>query len=148
MGETLMSGLVPLAQLTTMRVGGVPKEIVRCETSQKLYDEVSDALKNHETFHVLAGGSNTVFADELSDLKVIQIVSKGIEVLRESESEVVLRVQAGEDWDQFVSWCIEQGFAGIEAMSGIPGSVGATPVQNVGAYGQEVSQVIVAAEFF
>jgi UDP-N-acetylmuramate dehydrogenase len=143
-----MSGVVPLAQLTTMRVGGVPKEIVRCENSQQLYEEISNSIKNHEPFHVLAGGSNTVFADELSELKVIHIVSKGVDVLRESDAEVVLRVQAGEDWDEFVSWCIERGYAGIEAMSGIPGSVGATPVQNVGAYGQEVSQVIVAAEFF
>ena len=143
-----MSLAVALAQLTTMRVGGVPKEIVRCETAQQIYEEIANSIKNHENFHVLAGGSNTVFADEIADLKVIQIVSKGIEILRESDSEVVLRVQAGEDWDEFVSWCIDRNFAGIEAMSGIPGSVGATPVQNVGAYGQEVSQVIVAAEFF
>lgn len=143
-----MSLAVPLAQLTTMRVGGVPKEIVHCETAQQIYDQIAISIKNHENFHVLAGGSNTVFADEIADLKVIQIVSKGIEILRESDSEVVLRVQAGEDWDQFVSWCIDRNYAGIEAMSGIPGSVGATPVQNVGAYGQEVSQVIVAAEFF
>lgn len=143
-----MSTAVSLAQLTTMRVGGTPKEIIRCADTQQLYDEVAESIKNHEEFHVLAGGSNTVFADELADLKVIQITSKGIEILRESDSEVVLRVQAGEDWDEFVSWCIERQYAGIEAMSGIPGSVGATPVQNVGAYGQEVSQVIVAAEFF
>lgn len=143
-----MSLAVPLAQLTTMRVGGVPKEIVRCETAQQIYDEIAISIKNHENFHVLAGGSNTVFADEIAELKVIQIVSKGIEILRESDSEVALRVQAGEDWDEFVSWCIDRNYAGIEAMSGIPGSVGATPVQNVGAYGQEVSQVIVAAEFF
>lgn len=143
-----MSLAVPLAQLTTMRVGGVPKEIVRCETAQQIYDEIAISIKNHENFHVLAGGSNTVFADEIAELKVIQIVSKGIEILRESDSEVALRVQAGEDWDEFVSWCIDRNYAGIEAMSGIPGSVGATLVQNVGAYGQEVSQVIVAAEFF
>ena len=142
-----MSAAVPLAQLTTMRVGGVPREIVRCETTQQLYDEVSESIKGNDQFHVLAGGSNTVFADNVSDLRVIHIASKGIEVLRESDSEVVLRVQAGEDWDQFVSWCIDREYAGIEAMSGIPGSVGATIVQNVGAYGQEVSQVIVAAEF-
>ena len=143
-----MSLAIPLAQLTTMRVGGVPKEIVRCETAQQIYDEIAISIKNHENFHVLAGGSNTVFADDLAELKVIQIVSKGIEILRESDAEVALRVQAGEDWDEFVSWCIDRNYAGIEAMSGIPGSVGATPVQNVGAYGQEVSQVIVAAEFF
>lgn len=143
-----MSLAVPLAQLTTMRVGGVPEEIVRCETAQQIYEEIASSIKNHENFHVLAGGSNTVFADEIAELKVIQIASKGIEILRESDSEIVLRVQAGEDWDEFVSWCIDRKYAGIEAMSGIPGSVGATPVQNVGAYGQEVSQVIVAAEFF
>ena len=138
---------VPLAQLTTMRVGGVPKSLNRSESAQELYEAVRASWDSTERFHVLAGGSNTVFADDLSELNIIQVANRGIEVLSEDDHHVTLRVQAGEDWDQFVAWCVERGYAGIEAMSGIPGSVGATPVQNVGAYGQEVSQVITQAEF-
>lgn len=142
-----MADLVPLSMLTTMRVGGIPKSIIRCESTSELYEAVLNAAENEEKYQILAGGSNTVFADNLEDLNIIHVVNRGIQILRETESEVVVRVQAGENWDSFVAWCIEKGFAGIEAMSGIPGSVGATPVQNVGAYGQEVSQVITGVEF-
>ena len=136
-----------LSNYTTMRVGGVPKTLTRCDTAEQLYEAVLKAFNSDEPFQVLAGGSNTVFADDISNLNVILVANRGIEILRETESEVSIRVQAGENWDEFVLWCIEKQYAGIEAMSGIPGSVGATPVQNVGAYGQEVSQTITAAEF-
>ena len=144
-----MSKIAPiaLANLTTMRVGGVPKSILRCETTEELYKSAIAALNSDEKFQILAGGSNTVFADDVSDLNIILVANTGIEVLEENQTEIELRVQAGENWDEFVAWCIERGYAGIEAMSGIPGSVGATPVQNVGAYGQEVSQVITSIEF-
>lgn len=138
---------IPLANLTTMKVGGTPKTLIRCESAEELYAAVSEAWAADEPFHVLAGGSNTVFADDLSDLDVILVANKGREIVSETEQEVVVRVQAGEDWDEFVAWAVASGYAGIEAMSGIPGSVGATPVQNVGGYGQEVSQVITRIEF-
>jgi UDP-N-acetylmuramate dehydrogenase len=130
-----------------MKVGGVPKTLTTCESAEQLYTAVIEASNSGEVFQILAGGSNTVFADDVSNLNVILVANRGIEILQETESEVSIRVQAGEDWDEFVSWCIESQYSGIEAMSGIPGSVGATPVQNVGAYGQEVSQIITAAEF-
>jgi UDP-N-acetylmuramate dehydrogenase len=95
----------------------------------------------------LAGGSNTVFADDLSELNVLLVANKGIEIVDENDTRALVRVQAGEDWDEFVAWAVNKGFAGLEAMSGIPGSVGATPVQNVGGYGQEVSDVITQIEF-
>ncbi len=138
---------VRLSTLTTIRVGGTPKSFTRCESTSELYEAAIAAENSEEAFQILAGGSNTVFADDVSNLNVIYVANKGIEVIAENQSEIELRVQAGENWDEFVLWCIERGYAGIEAMSGIPGSVGATPVQNVGAYGQEVSQVITAAEF-
>lgn len=148
MGEALSSSVpVALSNLTTMRVGGVPKNIIRCETTSELYAAALAAEQSDEKFQVLAGGSNTVFADDVSDLNIILVANRGIKVLVENQAEIELRVQAGENWDQFVAWCIERGYAGLEAMSGIPGSVGATPVQNVGAYGQEVSQVITSIEF-
>jgi len=138
---------VPLAELTTMRVGGKPKTLNRCESAGELYEAVRESWESEEKFHVLAGGSNTVFADDLSELNIIQVANRGIETISETEDQILLRVQAGESWDEFVAWAVGQGYAGIEAMSGIPGSVGATPVQNVGAYGQEVSQVITQVEF-
>lgn len=130
-----------------MKVGGVPKSIIRCETTKELYEAALAALDSEDKFQILAGGSNTVFADDVSDLNIILVANTGIQVLEENQTEIELRVQAGENWDEFVAWCVERGYAGIEAMSGIPGSVGATPVQNVGAYGQEVSQTITSIEF-
>lgn len=130
-----------------MQVGGVPKSITLCESTDELYQAALAAWNSEEPHHILAGGSNTVFADDLSELNIILVRNKGIEIVSEDEQKVVVRVQAGEDWDQFVAWCVEHGYAGVEAMSGIPGSVGATPVQNVGGYGQEVSQVITQIEF-
>ena len=142
-----MSQLAPLSTLTTMQVGGVPMSIMVCESTSELYEAAIAAWSDDEPFHVLAGGSNTVFADDLSNLNVILVRNKGIEIVAEDDAKVTLRVQAGEDWDQFVAWCVTNGYAGVEAMSGIPGSVGATPVQNVGGYGQEVSEVITQIEF-
>ncbi len=142
-----MSQPAPLSTLTTMQVGGVPKSITVCESTKELYDAANAAWSDDEPFHVLAGGSNTVFADDLSGLNVILVRNRGIEIVSEDDAKVTLRVQAGEDWDEFVAWCVTKGYAGIEAMSGIPGSVGATPVQNVGGYGQEVSEVITQIEF-
>ncbi len=138
---------VALSSLTTMQVGGVPKSITRCVSAQELYEAAKAAWLSEEKHHILAGGSNTVFADDMSDWNIVLVANTGIEVVHETDETVTLRVQAGESWDGFVAWCVERGYAGIEAMSGIPGSVGATPVQNVGAYGQEVSQVITQVEF-
>ena len=138
---------VALSKLTTMQVGGVPKTITRCESASELYEAAKAAWLSEEKHHILAGGSNTVFADDMSDWNIVLVANTGIEVTHETDETVTLRVQAGESWDGLVAWCIERGYAGIEAMSGIPGSVGATPVQNVGAYGQEVSQVITRVEF-
>lgn len=130
-----------------MQVGGVPKSLNRCESAEELYQAAKQAWLSEEPFHILAGGSNTVFADELSQLNVILVANRGKEIVFEDDERIVIRVQAGESWDEFVAWAVEHGYAGIEAMSGIPGSVGATPVQNVGGYGQEVSQVITQIEF-
>lgn len=138
---------VALSSLTTMQVGGVPKSITRCVSAQELYEAAKAAWLSEEKHHILAGGSNTVFADDMSDWNIVLVANTGIEVVHETDETVTLRVQAGENWDGLVAWCVERGYAGIEAMSGIPGSVGATPVQNVGAYGQEVSQVITQVEF-
>ena len=130
-----------------MQVGGKPKSLTKCESTAELYEAVLNAWREDSIYQILAGGSNTVFADDLSHLNVILVANLGKEIVRETDSLVTVRVQAGESWDEFVAWAVEHGYAGIEAMSGIPGSVGATPVQNVGGYGQEVSETITQIEF-
>ena len=130
-----------------MKVGGTPRTLNRCQSLSELYEAVQAAWDEDANFQLLSGGSNTVFADDLAELDVILVDTKGIQIEQETEEYVLVRVQAGESWDEFVLWAIRNNYSGLEAMSGIPGSVGATPVQNVGAYGQEVSQVITQIEF-
>jgi len=139
---------VPFSELTTMRVGGAPSAMVAPVTEQDLVTETLVVWGMDEEWMLLGGGSNTVVSDEGFDGIVIRVVTRGIE-RRESESAgtVLLRVQAGEPWDELVAYTVAQGWAGIEALSGIPGSCGATPVQNIGAYGQELSDSLTAVDF-
>src|SRR6056300_2013287 len=99
-----------------MQVGGVPKSITHCVSAQELYEAAKAAWLSEEKHHILAGGSNTVFADDMSDWNIVLVANTGIEVVHETDETVTLRVQAGESWDGFVAWCVERGFAGIEAM--------------------------------
>ena len=97
----------------------------------------SDAFKN-EKHLILSGGNNVLFQEDVFDGIVVYINTKGIEILREDENEVVVRAQAGEDWPGFVQFCVGKGWYGIENLAHIPGKVGAAPVQNIGAYGMEL----------
>ena len=146
---------VALSTLTTFRVGGPPAARVAPVTEQDLINETLVVWGMDENWLLLGGGSNTVVADEGFDGIVIHVVTRGIEV-RSSEADaagdgpadrVRLRVQAGEPWDDLVAHAVQHGWAGIEALSGIPGSCGAAPVQNIGAYGQEISDSLVAIDF-
>ena len=146
---------VALSTLTTFRVGGPPAARVAPVTEQDLINETLVVWGMDENWLLLGGGSNTVVADEGFDGIVIHVVTRGIEV-RSSEADaagdgpadrVRLRVQAGEPWDDLVAHAVHHGWAGIEALSGIPGSCGAAPVQNIGAYGQEISDSLVAIDF-
>src|SRR5215210_5442446 len=128
-----------LADFTTLRLGGPPGRLVEAHSEQELLDTVREADAAGEPLLVLAGGSNVVVADEGFPGTVVRLLTRGIERERD-----VFTVQAGEPWDPFVERCVNGGLAGIECLSGIPGSVGATPIQNVGAYGQEVSETITA----
>jgi len=134
---------IPLAPMTTMRVGGPARRLVTAETADELVDAVRDADAAGDPCFVLGGGSNVVIADPGFAGTVVRVATRGISV--ESADYcggVTVRVAAGEPWDPFVEYAIAHGWAGIEALSGIPGTVGATPVQNVGAYGQEVGQTV------
>ena len=133
---------VPLAPLTTLGIGGPARYFVRVTT----VDELRAALdwSKAPTF-ILGGGSNLLVSDNGFDGLVIQIDLRGITVESEDETAMV-KVAAGEPWDAFVRFAVHNGWAGIECLSGIPGLTGATPIQNVGAYGQDVSETIARVE--
>jgi UDP-N-acetylmuramate dehydrogenase len=135
-----------LREVTTMRVGGVPASLATPQTRDELIAACLEVWGTGEDWLLLGGGSNIVAADELPLLNVIKVETKGIQ-LDEIPSGAIVRVQAGENWDEFVAHTVAAGLSGIEALSGIPGTVGAAPVQNIGAYGQEVADVITRVEF-
>ncbi|MEP6848045.1 MAG: UDP-N-acetylmuramate dehydrogenase [Acidobacteriota bacterium] len=136
---------VSLAPYTTLRIGGAARYFVTAANERDLIEAFQFASANGLDTFVLGGGSNILVADAGFDGLVVQIGLKGIST-GSNPSEI--SAQAGEDWDGFVAHCISQGSAGVECLSGIPGSVGGTPVQNVGAYGQEVSESIVSVRCF
>jgi UDP-N-acetylmuramate dehydrogenase len=134
-GGATVSEAVPLAPLTTLRVGPVARRLITCDTTQKVV-AVMRALDGENPL-ILAGGSNVVLGDNLADLTVVLLANTEITV----EGNVV-RAEAGAAWDDVVVTSLAHGLGGLECLSGIPGSAGATPVQNVGAYGAEVADTI------
>jgi UDP-N-acetylmuramate dehydrogenase len=130
------------ADHTTLRLGGPAREWVVATTEA----EVTAALDTTDPVLVIGGGSNLVVADAGFDGRVVEVATRGISPDTESADPscggVLVKVAAGETWDDLVAVAVDRGWVGIEALSGIPGRVGATPIQNVGAYGQEVSQTI------
>ncbi len=138
---------IPLAQLTTLRTGGMPTRMIDALTAGEIVSAVRDVWDERDDWLVLGGGSNLFVGDEPFDGTVVRILTRGIERLTAGRPGFVrLRVQAGHDWDALVAYAVDEGLAGIEAMSGIPGTVGAAPVQNIGAYGQEIVQTLVEVE--
>jgi len=136
---------VPLAQFTTIGVGGPARVFVRASTVDELRAALDFGRAEARPTFILGGGSNLLIADEGFDGLVIRIDLRGITVESEDEYAMV-KVAAGEPWDAFVRFAVQNGWAGIECLSGIPGLTGATPIQNVGAYGQEVSETIARVE--
>ena len=132
---------------TSLRLGGPARKWVEAGTEAELIDAVTAADEAGQPVLVLAGGSNLVVADAGFPGTVVKVATRGFVTDEEpgagpSCSGVTVTVAAGERWDNVVAEAVERGWVGVEALSGIPGSVGATPIQNVGAYGQEVSQTI------
>jgi UDP-N-acetylmuramate dehydrogenase len=164
-----------LADLTTMRVGGPADTVVTATTRDEVVDVARTAWAAGEPLFVLGGGSNVIIGDEGFPGTVLRIATKGVERLPDDGRAAVpafpasdadrlrslsrslrppqqrdavrLRVQAGEDWDELVAYTVEQGLSGIEALSGVPGSCGASPIQNIGAYGQELAATLEAVDF-
>ena len=132
-----------IAPLTTMRVGGPAATLATAETTDEIVAIVRDVDAAGRDLLIVSGGSNLVVADDGFGGVVVRIANRGITVeSQDACSGVFVTVAAGEPWDEFVAHAVAQGWSGVEALSGIPGLTGATPVQNVGAYGQEVAQTI------
>jgi UDP-N-acetylmuramate dehydrogenase len=134
---------VPLAPLTTLGVGGAARFFVKARSVAEVEQAVAFARDGELDLFVLGGGSNLVISDRGFDGLVVQIAIEGIDE-SQHQGRVLLDAGAGVNWDEFVALCMAGGYGGVECLSGIPGSVGGTPVQNVGAYGQEVSETIVS----
>lgn len=134
---------IGLAPYTTMKIGGRARFFVEALSERDVVEALRFASDRGLDVFVLGGGSNVVISDEGYDGLVLHIAMQGIET-EDQTDQVIISVQAGEDWDRFVEFCVRRDLSGVECLSGIPGTVGGTPVQNVGAYGQEVSQSIIS----
>ena len=129
---------VPVGSLTTLRVGPVARRVITCVTSEQIVETLRTLDRRPDgPVLVLGGGSNVVVADDLADLTVVRLANPNVSI-----EPPLLRAESGADWDAVVATSVAANLAGLECLSGIPGSVGATPVQNVGAYGVEVADVL------
>lgn len=131
-----------LSELTTLRLGGRADRLLEVSSEDALVEAVRSADREGRPLLVLGGGSNVVVADEGFDGTVVAVRTRGVDAEADACSGATVEVAAGEPWDPFVATAVERGWVGVEALSGIPGLVGATPIQNVGAYGQEVSETL------
>jgi UDP-N-acetylmuramate dehydrogenase len=134
-----------LAELTTLRLGGPATALVEAGSGEAVVEAIRAA---EGPVLVLGGGSNVVVADEGFDGTVVHVASRGIAFDRRDDGGVLLTVEAGEDWDDVVAASLAEGLGGLECLSGIPGRTGATPVQNVGAYGVEIAALLESVDLY
>lgn len=137
-----------LAPHTTLRLGGPADRLDRADTAADVVELLRSADGAGEPVVLLGGGSNVVIADEGVRGRVVLLSGTGRSAVREPDGTVLLTVEAGEDWDGVVAAAVADGLGGIECLSGIPGRAGATPVQNVGAYGTEIADVLVDVDVY
>ena len=141
-----MKNNVDLRPFNSFGFHAVAKHFVEVNELQKLESLIRSDVFKHEKYLILSGGNNVLFRDDFFDGVVVYINSKGIEILHENGNEVVVRAQAGEDWPDFVRFCVGKGWHGVENLAHIPGKVGAAPVQNIGAYGMELKDSFLRCE--
>lgn len=137
-GGAELAADVPLASLTTLRVGPIARRLITCRTTDQIVATLRTLGHGHDgPILLIAGGSNVVISDEMTDLTAVRIASAAVNIVG-----TTLRAEAGAIWDDVVALAVSSNLGGLECLSGIPGSVGATPVQNVGAYGVEVADTM------
>lgn len=137
-----------LANLTTLHIGGPARTLVHARNEAELIEFVRAADKAGEPVLILGGGSNLLISDEGFTGTVIRVETSGNSYEIDACSGGMLTVAAGDNWDEFVAFTLEKGLAGLESLSGIPGTVGGAPIQNIGAYGHEASEVIARVRAF
>ncbi len=141
MPDPLIQEDVSLAARTTLGLGGPARFFISCATEEDIRFGLAFAVRRRLPLFVLGGGSNVIIADSGFDGVVLHVMLKGWELRDDGENELV-STAAGERWDDLVAFCVHRGLGGLECLSGIPGTAGATPIQNVGAYGQDVAGTI------
>ena len=131
-----------LSNYTTLHVGGPAQKLIRATTEAELISAIDEADSNIQPLLILGGGSNVLVGDQGFQGTVVLVETRGNSYEIDACSGGLLTVAAGEDWDQFVAFTIDKGLANLESLSGIPGTIGGAPIQNIGAYGHEVGEVI------
>lgn len=140
--------MLHLADVTTLRVGGPAHDVVTAESTDALIEAVRTADDDATDVLILGGGSNVVVSDAPFPGRIVQVRTRGISCQVDSCGGAWVSVAAGEPWDDVVARSVTEGWVGIEALSGIPGTAGATPIQNVGAYGQQVADTIARVDLW
>ncbi|GII53443.1 UDP-N-acetylenolpyruvoylglucosamine reductase [Planotetraspora thailandica] len=138
---------VRLGPYTTLRLGGPARAFTEARTQDELVEIVAGADRRGEPVLILGGGSNLVVSDDGFDGLVVRVLTEGVDAEHDGD-RVRVTAQAGEDWDALVARCVAEGWSGVECLSGVPGLVGSTPIQNVGAYGQDVSQTVTGVRVY
>ena len=141
-----MTNTAEFRDLTTLRVGGSIPDFRAPTTRAELIETFRDVSSAREPWFLLGGGSNIVVSDEPFDGIVIRVTTRGIDLQADGD-RVLVTAEAGEPWDDLVEWTVENGLVGLEALSGIPGAVGAAPIQNIGAYGAELADTFESLQF-
>lgn len=139
---------IPLKNHLTMKIGGPARFMADAHTPEELGQAIQNASAQKIPFYILGGGSNVIAKDEGFSGLVIRNRIMGFSVVTEDTASVTIKVGAGENWDELVARTVEMNLTGIEAMSAIPGTAGAAPVQNIGAYGQEIADTFVELEAY
>ena len=139
---------ISLRQYTTMKLGGEARYMATADSASDVVSLYRNARKENLPIFVLGGGSNVITHDEVFEGIVLLNKIKGFEIISENDETTDIKIGAGEVWDEVVEKAIGLGLQGIEAMSGIPGTAGAAPVQNVGAYGQEIADTLISLEAY
>lgn len=144
----LIDEYVDIKNHCTFKVGGQFRYYTEISTTDDLREVYKFAMENNLPVHILGGGSNMVFPDGIFNALVVHILVPGFEIINDTGTYTDIKIGAGENWDAVVERTVAMNLSGIEALSAIPGTVGATPVQNVGAYGQEIKDTLQGVEVF